>query len=104
MTNGFTIPRFNRLNIPEDFLFLESQFRAYEITCQQVRLTCHLKDLTPTISKLEYGVFEKAFMTPYDDLGFAILERIEEPQLEFSKRLLKELMNVVANGLQPQNK
>lgn len=43
-------------------------------------------------------------MKPYDELRFAILKPIEEPKLEFSRRLRKELMNAVPNGPQPQRK
>ncbi|VUZ39055.1 unnamed protein product [Hymenolepis diminuta] len=41
---------------------------------------------------------------PYDELKFAILERMEEPKLEFNRRLRKELMNGVANGPQPHRR
>ncbi|VUZ38961.1 unnamed protein product [Hymenolepis diminuta] len=98
MADDFTLPRFIRFKISKAFLFLEIQFPAYEITNQQVLLTCLLKGLTPAVFEVVYDVLGKPSRTPYDDLKFAILKRMEEPKLEYSKRVLKELMNGVANG------
>ncbi|KAM3175533.1 hypothetical protein ACTXT7_008313 [Hymenolepis weldensis] len=104
MADDFTISRFNRRNISEAFLLLETEFCAYEITNQQVRLTCLLKDLTLAVFELLYDVLGGASTTPYDNLTFAILERMEEPILEFSKWLREEPMNGVANEPLPQKR
>ncbi|VDL61006.1 unnamed protein product [Hymenolepis diminuta] len=77
MANDFSVPGFNRLNISEIILFLESQFPAFEITRSQVRLTCLLIDLTQAVSELVYDILGKQPTTPYDDFMLAILERME---------------------------
>ncbi|VUZ54460.1 unnamed protein product [Hymenolepis diminuta] len=90
MASNFLIPTFSRLNIPKSFLFLKARLRAYEITSQQGWPTCLPKDL---VSKVVHDVLEKPSTTLFDDLNFAILERMEEPGLGFSKPLRKKLMN-----------
>ncbi|KAM3181154.1 hypothetical protein ACTXT7_014910 [Hymenolepis weldensis] len=96
MVSSFLIPTLSKLNIPESFSFLEARLRAYEITGQQGWLTCLPKDLTPVVSKFVHDVLEKSSTIPFADLNFAIMERMEEPELEISKRLPKKLMNRVA--------
>ncbi|KAM3179736.1 hypothetical protein ACTXT7_000019 [Hymenolepis weldensis] len=81
-----------------------AQFRAYKITRKQVKFTCLVNDLTPEAAKLVCDVLGKPSTTPYDGLKFAILECIEEPKLEFSKRLRKELMTGVIKGVQSQKR
>ncbi|KAM3172393.1 hypothetical protein ACTXT7_014643 [Hymenolepis weldensis] len=60
------------------------------------------RGLTLALSKLMYDVVGKQPTTPYDDFKLAIFDRMEELELEFIKRLRKELMNGVAKG--PQSK
>lgn len=85
----------------QSFLYLETQFRDYEIISQKVQFTCLLNDLTPEVAKPVYDVPEKRSTTPYDNLKFAILESMEEPKLEYSTWLHNELMNGDGEGLQP---
>ncbi|KAM3179142.1 hypothetical protein ACTXT7_001189 [Hymenolepis weldensis] len=87
MANDFATPRFNRLNIPEAFLFPDAQLRAYKITSKHAQFARLLNGLMSEVAKLVYKVLGKLSTTPYNDLKFAILERMEEPKLEFSKRL-----------------
>ncbi|KAM3186844.1 hypothetical protein ACTXT7_003520 [Hymenolepis weldensis] len=51
---------------------------------------------------------QKSSITPYDDLRFAILERIKEPDLEHGRRLLTQLCNELLNadpeGPHPQDR
>ncbi|VUZ54974.1 unnamed protein product [Hymenolepis diminuta] len=95
---------FNGPRSAEGFLLRELQFRAYEITSRQVRLTCLLKSLALAVSELVHDVLGKPSTTPYDNLKFAILELVEEPQLKFSKRLRKNLINGIAKVQQPQKR
>ncbi|KAM3187252.1 hypothetical protein ACTXT7_002690 [Hymenolepis weldensis] len=95
-------PTFTKQYIPGTFFLLEAQFRAFEITSQKVRFTCLLNGLTSEVAKLFYDSFEKPPTKPYDILKFAILKHMEEPKLEFSRQLPKELMNGVAKGPWPQ--
>lgn len=99
MASDFLVPTFSRLNIPKSFLFLEARLRAYEITSQQGWLTCLPKDLTPVVSKVVHEVLEKPSTTP-----LMTLERMEEPELEFSRRLRKKLMNRAAQGPHSQKR
>ncbi|VUZ51977.1 unnamed protein product, partial [Hymenolepis diminuta] len=71
---------------------------------QNYQLTCLLKGPTPAVFGVICDVLGKPSTTPYDDLKFAILGGMEKPKLEFSKRLLKELMTEVDNKQQSQKR
>lgn len=66
---------------------------------------CLLSGLTPEVAGFVHDTLEKPSTTPYDDIKFAILERIEETKLERSKwllgQLLNELLNEDSEGPQP---
>ncbi|VUZ43410.1 unnamed protein product [Hymenolepis diminuta] len=85
MANDFTIPRFYRFYVPDVFLFLEAQSRAYKITTKQVHFARLLNSLKPEEVKFMYDVLGTPSTTSYNDLKFALLGRMEEPKLEFSK-------------------
>ncbi|KAM3187335.1 hypothetical protein ACTXT7_002513 [Hymenolepis weldensis] len=59
------------------YTYVEAQFGAYEIINQKVPFTCLLNGLTPEIAELVYDVLEKSSTTPYNDLKFTVLERME---------------------------
>lgn len=90
--------------MPQIYFLLEFHLKNDNLRSQISKFHVLIDFIPPPITVQFEDIIRMLSSNPYDDLKFAILERIEGPKLEFSKWLGNELINGGDEKLQPQER